>query len=264
MPNPEPSKKEAMVRTPTGGPAVILVKPQLAENIGMAARAMMNCTLTDMRIVRPQCKWPNANAINASSGAYALLEEAKLFDSTEDAIADLQRVSATTARLRDMSKTVFDARDWAPLARAGVASGEKWGVLFGGERAGLHNDDLALADTLLTIPTNPSFSSLNLAQSVLLVSYEWHMASGVEVPTETKRKGYGSRLASQEEIIRFYDHLESELEAAGFLRVAEKRPRMIRNIRNIFNRALLNEQEVRTLRGVIVALAEKKWRQPDG
>ena len=113
----------------------------------MAARAMMNCTLTDMRIVQPQCKWPNANAINASSGAYALLKEARLFDSTEDAIADLQRVSATTARLRDMSKTVFDARDWAPLAREGVASGEKWGVLFGGERAGLHNDDLALADT---------------------------------------------------------------------------------------------------------------------
>ena len=263
MANPEPSKRAAETRTPNGGPAVILVKPQLAENIGMTARAMLNCTLTDLRIVRPRCKWPNAKSISASSGAHALLEEAKLFDTTEEAVADLQRVAATSARLRDMRKGVTDARGWAQQARDGIAAGECWGVLFGGERAGLHNDDLALVDTLLTIPTNPSFSSLNLAQSVLLVSYEWHMAGGTEVPTEIKRKGFGSRLASQEVIVGFYEHLERELDAGGFLRVTEKRPRMVRNIRNIFNRARLNEQEVRTLRGIVVSLAEKKWNKPD-
>jgi tRNA/rRNA methyltransferase len=263
MANPEPSKRKALERTEGGGPAIILVKPQLGENIGMAARAMMNCTLTDLRLVRPRGKWPNAKAISASVGAHPLLEKAGIFDSTEEAIADLQRVAATTARLRDMAKDVIDARGWASAARQGVAAGEEWGVLFGGERAGLHNDDLALADTLLTIPTNPAFSSLNLAQTVLLISYEWRMAGDIEVPKEIRRKGFGARLATQEELVGFYEHLEGELEAGGFLRVAEKRPRMIRNIRNIFNRARLNEQEVRTLRGVIVALAEKKWRRPE-
>ena len=162
-----------------------------------------------------------------------------------------------------MIKPVQDPRGWAGTMRESFADGNQCGILFGAERVGLHNDDLALADTLITVPTNPSFSSLNLAQSVLLLSYEWQMAGGAEVPTEIRRKGRGAALASQREIIDFYEHLEDEMDKAGFLRVKEKRPRMIRNIRNIFNRAKMTEQEVRTMRGVVVAIAEKKWRKEE-
>lgn len=263
MANLEPTKRDAETKTTGNGPAIILVETSLAENIGMTARAMMNFGLTDLRLVRPKCKWPHAKAINASSGAHAVLKEAKIFDTTAEAVADLHRLGATTARLRDMIKPVQDPRSWAGTMREAFAEGNQCGILFGSERVGLHNDDLALADTLITVPTNPAFSSLNLAQSVLLIGYEWQMAGGAEVPSEIRRKGRGAALASQGEIIDFYEHLEDEMDKAGFLRVQEKRPRMIRNIRNIFNRALLTEQEVRTLRGVVVAIAEKKWRREE-
>ncbi|MEE8334163.1 MAG: RNA methyltransferase [Alphaproteobacteria bacterium] len=260
MVDPEPTKREAVRRTPDGGPAIILVDPQLGENIGMAARAMLNFGLTDLRLVRPRGAWPNAKAIATAVGAHPVLDSAQLFDNTEDAVADLQRLAATTARLRDMIKDVQPPRDWAQTAITETAAGRRCGVLFGRERAGLHNDDLALADTLLTIPANPAFSSLNLAQTVLLIGYEWRLAGGAEVPSQIRRKGHGAIPASQSELQGFYDHLEDELDRSGFLRVAEKRPRMVRNIRNIFNRAQMTEQEVRTLRGVIVALAEKKGK----
>ncbi|MBK17967.1 MAG: rRNA methyltransferase [Rhodospirillaceae bacterium] len=263
MANLKPTKREAASETTTDGPVIILVETSLAENIGMTARAMMNFGLTDLRLVRPKCKWPHSKAINASSGAHAVLTNAQIFDTTKEAVADLHRLGATTARLRDMIKPVQDARSWAKTMRDTISEGNKCGLLFGAERVGLHNDDLALADTLITVPTNPAFSSLNLAQSVLLMGYEWQMAGGVEVPSEIRRKGRGAALASQEEIIDFYEHLEDEMDKAGFLRVKEKRPRMIRNIRNIFNRALLTEQEVRTLRGIVVAIAEKKWRREE-
>jgi len=256
----QPTKREAQKHTPAGGPVIILIETSLAENIGMTARAMMNFGLTELRLVRPKCKWPNSKAINASSGAHAILTGAKLFEKTADSVADLHRLGATTARLRDMIKPVKDPRGWAEIMRETHSKGDRCGILFGTERVGLHNDDLALADTLITVPTNPAFSSLNLAQTVLLTCYELQMASGVEVPTGIRRKGRGASLASQNEIIEFYEHLEDELEKSGFLRVKEKRPRMIRNIRNIFNRALMTEQEVRTLRGIIVAIAEKKWK----
>jgi len=260
MADPEPSKREAGKRTPEGGPAIVLVEPQLGENIGMAARAMLNFGLTDLRLVRPRGRWPNAKAIATAVGAHPVLDAAGVFDTTREAIADLQRVAATTARLRDMIKDVQAPRGWAESAVAETRSGRRCGVLFGPERVGLHNDDLALADTLLTVPANPAFSSLNLAQTVLLIGYEWRLAGGAEVPAEIRRKGHGAAPASQAEIQAFYDHLEDELEKGGFLRVPEKRPRMVRNIRNIFNRARLTEQEVRTLRGIIVALTEKKWK----
>tara|TARA_A100001037_G_scaffold52491_1_gene44551 strand:- start:1309 stop:2109 length:801 start_codon:yes stop_codon:yes gene_type:complete len=259
MVNPEPTKREAIIRTPGDGLAIILIETSLAENIGMTARAMMNFGLTDLRLVRPKCKWPHTKAINASSGAHAVLTNAKIFETTAEAVADLHRLGATTARLRDMIKPVQDARGWAGTMRDAIGQGNKCGILFGAERVGLHNDDLAIADTLITVPTNPAFSSLNLAQSVLLIGYEWQMAGGAKVPVEIRRKGRGAALASQGEIITFYEHLEDEMDKAGFLRVKEKRPRMIRNIRNIFNRAKLTEQEVRTLRGIVVAIAEKKW-----
>jgi tRNA/rRNA methyltransferase len=264
MPNPRPSKRRAKVDTAEPGPAIVLVEPQLGENIGMAARAMLNFGLTDLRLVRPRGAWPNAKAINTASGAHAVLEQARLFDSTADAVADLQRLAATTARLRDMIKDVQPPRGWAVTARGALAQGHRCGVLFGPERVGLHNDDLALADTLVTVPTSPAFSSINLAQTVLLLGYEWRLAGGAEVPPVIRRKGYGSVPATQEDILAFYAHLEDELDKAGFLRVPEKRPRVVRNIRNIFNRIRLTDQEVRTLRGIIVALAEKKWRRDDG
>ncbi len=260
MADPQPSKREAESQTPDGGPVVVLVQPQLGENIGMAARAMLNFGLTDMRLVQPRGAWPNAKAINASSGAHALLDEAKLYDTTAEAVADLQLLAATTARLRDMIKDVQPPREWAATVRAAGEVGERCGILFGPERVGLHNDDLALADTLVTVPTNPAFSSINLAQSVLLLGYEWRLAGGVKIPTEIRRKGWGAVQATQGDLVAFYEHLEDELDKAGFLRVAEKRSRMVRNIRNIFNRSKLTDQEVRTLRGIVVALAEKKWR----
>jgi len=260
MADPEPSKREAAERTPDGGPAIVLIDPQLGENIGMAARAMLNFGLTDLRLVRPRGAWPNAKAIATAVGAHSVLDGARVFDSTRDAVADLQRLAATTARLRDMIKPVEAPRGWAQTALAATEIGRRCGVLFGRERTGLDNDDLALADTLLTVPANPAFSSLNLAQTVLLIGYEWRLAGGAEVPSEIRRKGHGAVPASQAEIQAFYDHLEDELDKGGFLRVVEKRPRMIRNIRNIFNRAHLTEQEVRTLRGIIVALTEKKWK----
>ena len=263
MADPRPSKREADIRTESGGPVVVLVEPQLGENIGMAARAMLNFGLTEMRLVRPRGAWPNAKAINASSGAHAVLNEAKLYDTTAEAVADLQRLAATTARLRDMIKDVQPPRDWAASVRAAAAVGERCGILFGPERVGLHNDDLALADTLVTVPTNPAFSSINLAQSVLLLGYEWRLAGGVTTPTQIRRKGWGALPATQGDLVAFYEHLEDELDKAGFLRVPEKRPRMVRNIRNIFNRAGLTDQEVRTLRGIVVALAEKKWRDDE-
>jgi tRNA/rRNA methyltransferase len=260
MPDLEPSKRQARARTPGGAPAVILVEPQLGENIGMAARAMLNFGLTDLRLVRPRGKWPNARAISASSGAHALLESVRLFETTGDAVADLQRLGATTARLRDMIKDVATPRGWAAEMRQAAGRGLRAGILFGPERVGLHNDDLALADTLVTVPTNPAFSSINLAQTVLLLGYEWHLAGGAEAPPVILRKGFGSRPAPQAEVIAFYEHLEDELDRCGFLRVREKRPRMVRNIRNIFNRVRLTEQEVRTLRGIVVCLAEKPRR----
>lgn len=261
MVNLEPTKREAVIRTSDIGPAIILIETSLAENIGMTARAMMNFGLTDLRLVRPKCKWPHAKAISASSGAHAVLTDANIFDTTEEAVADLNRLGATTARLRDMIKPVKDSRGWAKTMRDAIGRGDKCGILFGAERMGLHNDDLALADTLITVPTNPFFSSLNLAQSVLLMGYEWQMAGGVEVPKEIRRKGRGAALASQGEVIAFYEHLEDEIDKAGFLRVKEKRSRMVRNIRNIFSRVKMTEQEVRTLRGVVVAIAERKWKE---
>lgn len=264
MVNPEPTKRAAVERTTAPAPAVILVESQLGENVGMAARAMLNFGLTDLRLVRPRFPWPSARAINASSGAHGVLETARLYDTTAEAIADLHRVGATTARLRDMVKPVRSARDWAADMRTIIRDeGLQCGMLFGPERVGLHNDDLALADTLVNVPTNPAFSSINLAQTVLLLGYEWHLTGDIDMPEEIVRKGYGGKPASRGDIIAFFEHLEDELDKSGFLRVAEKRPRMVRNIRNIFNRIRMTDQEVRTLRGVIVALAEKKWRKPD-
>ncbi len=235
-------------------PVVILVQPQLGENIGAAARAMLNFGLTRMRLVRPRDSWPNPQALNTSSGAESVLEQAELFDTTEEAIADLRHVYAATARVRDMVKPVLAPHETALRMREQGAGGESAGILFGRERSGLDNDDVALAEALLIVPANPAYASINLAQAVLLLAYEWFQAGAPETLEEVTRKG--AIPATAEEVQHLFDHLEGELDACGFLRPLEKRPRMVRNIRNIFTRAELTDQEVRTLRGIISGLKE--------
>lgn len=247
---------EAVSATP---PAIVLVQPTLGENIGAAARAMMNFGLSDLRLVRPKGDWPNHKAINTASGAESVLEAARLFDSMADAVADLQRLYATTARLRDMQKPVLTPRELATAVRNQAAGGARAGILFGREAKGLHNDDVAISDAIVTVPVNPAHRSINLAQAVLLIGYEWWLAGDPETVGEVTRKG--GQPASREELAGFFAHLEAELDDCGFLFPPEKRPRMVRNIRNIFTRAGLSDQEVKTLRGIVAGLTRPRGRR---
>ena len=235
-----------------GGPVVVLVEPQLGENIGTTARAMANFGLGELRLVNPRDGWPSERAYVAASGASRLLDHAKLFPDLRAAVADLQFVFAATARDRGMNKPVrgADAAATELFARAG--RGERVGVLFGRERTGLYSDEVSFADEILTFPVNPAFASLNLAQAVLIVGYEWFkLRSRSALPFAPPAK---SRPATREQLLSFFDHVEGALERAGFFRPVEKKPVMVRNLRNIFHRLGLTEQDVRTLRGAIVAL----------
>jgi tRNA/rRNA methyltransferase len=240
----------------TGGPAIVLVEPQLGENIGAAARAMLNCGLTDLRLVRPRDGWPNEKAVAASSGAAEVIEGARVFDRVEDAIADLDYVLATTARERDQVKRILAPRSAAEEMRARWAAGGRPGVMFGPERTGLVNDDVALADAALTVPLNPAFCSLNLAQAVLLVGYEWFQTG--DLPPDRLVHMGQSRLAAKAELINLFERLEAELDAGGFYTNEDKRPIMVRNVRNLLHRAEMTDQEVRTFHGIIAALAGRK------
>ncbi len=235
------------------GPVIVLVKPQLGENIGMVARAMLNNGLTNLRLVAPRDGWPSSAAQASASGALDVLNRAEVFATTEDAIADLHHVFATTARARHMTKPVVVPRRAAiDMRRMIERNSEKVGVLFGAEKAGLHNDDVVLADHLLTVPLNPTFASLNLAQAVLLVAYEWFQ-QGLEAPDYLLTTG-ASRVADKAELVNFFHRLENSLDSVGFLYPPEKRPNMVRNLRNIFQRADLTSQEIQTLHGVVKAL----------
>jgi tRNA/rRNA methyltransferase len=245
-------------RAVIGGPAIILVEPQLGENIGTAARAMANCGLDDLRLVRPRDGWPSDKAVAAASGADAVLDKARLYPTVEAAIGDLQHVYASTARDRYMVKREVTPRRAGEEMHGFLDAGEACGVLFGPERTGLLNEHIALADTVLTVPLNPAFSSLNLAQAVLLVGYEWFTAHAAPQP-EQLRTGH-SRLANKMELLRFFEHFEEALELSGFLRHADKRPSMTRNLRNLFQRARCTEQELRTLHGIITAFLGPRRR----
>ncbi len=238
------------------GPVVILVGPQLGENIGAAARAMLNAGLTELRLVRPRDGWPNAKAAAAAAGAQEVLSGARHFESAADAVADLTRVLATTARHRERIKPVVTARQAALDLRAAVARGERVGLMFGPERAGLTNDDLTLADTLVTVPLNPGFSSLNLAQAVLILAYEWLQADDAAPPRRLVTNA--TRPGTKEELLNFFAHLEASLDEAGYFKTAEKRPAMVRTIRNLFSRAELTEQEIRTLHGIVTELKGRR------
>ena len=246
----------------TGGPAIVLVEPQLGENIGTAARAMANCGLDDLRLVRPRDGWPSDKAVAAASGADSVLAKARLYPSIAAAIADLRHVYASTARDRYMVKREVTPRRAAEEMRELMARDEPCGILFGPERTGLVNDDIALADTVITVPLNPAFSSLNLAQAVLIIGYEWFIAK-TEPRPELLHTGH-SRPARKEELLRFFDHFEEALFESGFLRHPDKRPSMTRNLRNLFQRAGCTEQELRTLHGVITAFVGPRKRRESG
>lgn len=240
-----------------GAPAVVLVGPQLGENVGAAARAMLNFGLTELRLVAPRFPWPDRRAAAAASGAESVLAGARVFAAVEDALADAVHVLAATARLRDMVKPVLTPGEAAARLRGWQAQGERSAILFGREKSGLDNDDVVHAEALVVVPANPGYTSLNLAQAVLLTAYEWYQAgsAGPAAPARLVRKG--AKPATGRELGDFFAHLESELDAAGFLYPPAKRPRMVRNIRNVFTRAGLTDQEVRTLRGIVAALTRK-------
>ena len=239
-------------------PVVVLVRPQLAENIGTAARAMANGGLFHLRLVAPRDGWPAEKAWRASSGADAILDAATLHLTVADAVADLHRVFATCPRPRHVVKPVLTARGAAVELREVAARGLRAGVLFGPERAGLDNDDMAQADALVRFPLNPEFMSLNLAQAVLVVAYEWWLAADATLPRGLMTNE--TRVATKAELENFLGHLVDELDACGFLRNAPKRPGMVRNIRHLFERGEVTEQELRTLHGIVTELARGRRR----
>ena len=241
-----------------GGPAVILVRPQLAVNIGMCARAMANFGLDDLRLVNPRAGWPPEEyrdvAYAAAAGAAHILDSAKLFDSLEAAIADLNYLYAATARERGQAKPIRTPA--FAMAEAAQAEGQKRGILFGPERTGLDNDEVAIADEILTFPANPAYASLNLAQAVLLVGYEWFKSSHGDAPPPHQVPRPISPPADREMVVAFFEFLEEKLDAAGFFRPVTKKPGMRRNLRNIFHRMQMTQQDVRTLWGAVVRLVE--------
>ena len=242
--------------TTSAAPVIILVRPQLGENIGMAARAMLNCGLSSLRLVKPRDGWPNPKAQRAASGADVVLDKARVFDSVADAVGDLERVVATSARNRELSQRILSARRAAAEMRGWIGQGERVGILFGPERTGLENDDMVHADTVLSIPLNPQFSSLNVAQAVLLVAYEW-AAAGEGTPAE-RMSDHSTRPATKDELVNLFAHLERALDESGFLRNKAMRPAMVNNLRALLQRSAMTEQEVRSFHGVIKYLAKHK------
>ncbi len=238
-------------------PAVILSHPQMGENVGAAARAMKNFGLSDLRLIAPLCRWPNERASALAAGATDILEQARVFQTAAEALSDIRLVFATTARDRDVLREILTPEAAARRLRTAASEGLKTAILFGGERAGLDNDEMSLADAAITIPT-AEFPSLNLGQAVLLIGYEW-LKSADATPPSRARKTSGLP-ATRAELTGLFAHLERELDAAQFLYPPEKKETMVRNMRAMILRAHLSDQEVRTIRGMIVALVRNKYR----
>ena len=232
-------------------PAIILINPQLGENIGMVARAMLNCGLTDLRIVNPRDGWPSDSATRASSSALERGVIATVYPSTNAAIADLHFILATTARPRDMIKDVYTATGAMAAAHDRIAQGQNIGILFGAERTGLENEDIALSSAIITIPLNPDFSSLNLAQAVLLVSYEFMRQ--VDETTDRQLMMGKTDLATADTIDNFTSRLIAAIDDKGFFKSPDMRPTMERNLTNLFTRHNWTDQEIQTLHGVLSA-----------
>ncbi len=247
-------KSEAPDHIDPAAPAVVLVRPQLGENIGTAARAMLNCGLGDLRLVRPRDGWPNVKALIAAAGADAVLARARLFPSVAEAVADLNTLYATTARPRELLKPMLTPREAARSMREAARDGARTGLLFGPEKAGLKNEELVLADAIVRAPLNPGFASLNLAQAVLLAAYEWRMADpahGAHYPPTSA----GEPMATKKEVLHFFGHLEAVLDARDFYPTPEMRPKMALNMRTMFERMAPTRQDIQTLHGMVRALS---------
>jgi tRNA/rRNA methyltransferase len=248
-------------------PVFILVRPQLADNIGMVARALANFALDELRLVEPRDGWPNEKARIAASGANFVVDGAQAFATLGEAVADLNWVAATSARQRDLAKPVLTPEQAVTQMQRRMADGQRCGILFGPERNGLETDELANADALVMAPVNPNFASLNLAQAVLLVGYEWMKQAGAgtlgrvttyEEPVEPGMRTRGSSPASKRDVLAFFEHLEAELDAKDYFKSPEKRPSMVQNMRTMFTRMGATEQEIRTLRGIVKALVQPR------
>lgn len=251
MPGAGTDKTKRWLTTP--GPVVVLVEPQLGENIGAAARAMANFGLSRLRVVRPLQGWPNEKARVMAAGADRVLDAARVYDSLAAALADCQFVLATTARVHDQAKPVISAQDAAAQMAPRVAAGETVALVFGRERIGLENEEVARADAIVTLPVNPAFASLNLAQAVVIVCYEWFKRAGGELPFSMPEK---SPPAAKQQLEAFFADLDRELERVEFFRPEEKRGTMQINLHNIFRRMQPTQQDIRTLHGVITAIAQ--------
>lgn len=234
-------------------PVVILVRPQLADNIGACARAMANGGLFHMRLVAPRDGWPQEKAWRTASGADRILDGLTLHATVGEAVADLHHVFATCPRPRHIVKPVLTARGGAAELRAISARGLRSGLLFGPERAGLDNDDMAEADALVRYPLNPAFMSLNLSQAVMIMAYEWWTADEPTLPRSLMTNESG--VATKGQLDNFLTHMVDQLDACGFLRNQPKRPGMVRNIRHLFQRGEVTTQELRTLHGMVTELA---------
>lgn len=266
-------RRQHVKGTPFSGedesPAVILMEPQLADNIGMVARAMANFGLDALRLIAPRDGWPNEKARIAASGANYVIDDANVYATLEESIGDLNWLAATTARQRDLRKPVMTPIEAIAEMRKRIDRGERCGVLFGRERSGLENIEVANADALIMIPVNTQFASLNLAQAVLIIGYEWMRISDAqslgrvttyERPISTGLNLGDDRPATKEELVGFFEHLETELERLGFFRPGHKRATVVRNLRTMLSRMQATAQEVRTLRGIVATLAEGKGR----
>jgi tRNA/rRNA methyltransferase len=247
----------------TGGPVIVLVEPQLGENIGMVARAMANFGLSELRLVAPRDGWPSEKARAAASKADHVIDGAIVYATLEEAIADLNFVYATTARMRDGFKPVRSPIVAARTLKAKYDAGEKVGILFGREKSGLANDEVALADEIVTFPVNPAFASLNIAQAVLLMSYEW-MKQSMESEDVTPFAPTGQTPATKEQLFGFFEHIEEALDSRGFFRPVAKKPKIIDNLRAVWSRRALSYEEIRLLRGVISSLDRFSRKNPRG
>ncbi len=236
-------------------PSIILVEPQMGENIGSAARAMYNFGLEWMRLVNPRDGWPNQKAVATASGAARVLDQVKVTETTADAVEDLNYVFATTARTRDLTKPIMTPERAMAHARALIGEGQKVGVLFGPERAGLANDDIVRANALISVPVNPAFASLNLAQCVLLLAYEWRRQEA-DVPAEAMALA-GTEFATGIEVEKLSERLEERLGERNFFWPEDKAESMRLNLRNLFSRMPLTGADVRTLHGVFRGLVKK-------
>lgn len=240
-------------------PAVILVNPQMGENIGAAARSMLNFGLTDLRLVAPRDGWPNDRAVTLAAGALSVVENAKLFDTTEDAVSDLNYLLSATARRREVELPVLSTDGIGAMMRAMETAGTRTGILFGAESSGLSNADVSLTDAILTYPVNPAFQSLNLAQAVNVFAFLYAAGEGIPATFEPEI----SAVAERDNLTRLFDHLEDELDEAGFFYPPEKKELMRQNIRAPLTRSRMTEQEVRTFRGIIKALARGRGKLID-